>query len=70
MPPHVIPPPLVPAHATADLLGPRAVRGRVLGMLGPQVAVERALVEVALCAVRERAAEGGAVLSGVFSVVG
>ncbi len=70
MPPHIIPPPLVPAHAAADLFGARAVCGRVLGVLGPQVAVERALVEVALAAVRERAAEGGAVFSGVFSGVG
>ena len=69
MPPHIIPPPLLATHATPDFLGPRAVLGRVLGVLGPQVAVEGALVEVALCAVREGAAEGGAVLSGVFSVV-
>lgn len=61
MPGDVILPALVVAQLALDQLGACVVLLRVLGVLGPQVAGEGALVEVALAA--KGAGEGLAVLA-------
>ena len=70
VPRDVVGAPLVLAQGAADAFGARAVALRVVRVLRPEVAGEGALVEVALGAGRERAAEGLAVLARVLSEVG